>query len=151
MTFEEKFGKLSEKLRTADTSKLTESFAIQVNMTDEDCGGTFYIANIDDNFSVEPYDYRDHTAMLTAAADDIAKVFAGRLNLDNAIASGRFTVEGNPEHIRIAVSAFPKPVRKTAAKKATVVKKGEEKPVQKKAEPIQKKTEKAKKTDKKTK
>ena len=149
MTFEEKFGKLSEKLRKADTSKLTESFAIQVNMTDEDCGGTFYIANIDDKFSVEPYDYRDHTAMLTAAADDIAKVFAGRLNLDNAIASGRFTVEGNPEHIRIAVSAFPKPVRKTAAKKATVVKK--EKPVRKKAEPIQKKTEKAKKTDKKDK
>lgn len=142
MTFEEKFGKLSEKLRTADTSKLTESFAIQVNMTDEDCGGTFYIANIDDNFSVEPYDYRDRTAMLTAAADDIAKVFAGRLNLDNAIASGRFAVEGNTEHIRIAVSAFPKPVRKTPAAKKTAVAKDEKKTVCKK-------NEKAKKTDKK--
>lgn len=117
MNFEEKFEKLSKKLLNADTSKFNESFAIQVNMTDEDCGGIFYIANINDVFSVQPYDYHDHTAMLTASADDALKVLTGKLSLDNGIKSGRFTVEGNPEHIRIVAAAFPKPVKKTAPKK----------------------------------
>ena len=117
MTFEEKFRKLSEKLYTVDTSKLGESFAIQINMTNEDCGGTFYVANINNNFSVEPYDYRDHTAMITATAEDIAKIFSGRLKLDNGIVSGRFIVEGNPEHIRIVASAFPKPAKKNSGHK----------------------------------
>ena len=86
-------------------------------MSDEDCGGIFYIANIDDVFSVEPYDYHDHTAMITASADDVLKVLTGKLSLDNGIKSGRFTVEGNPEHIRIVAAAFPKPAKKTTTKK----------------------------------
>ena len=111
------FEKLSKKLLNADASKFNESFAIQVNMTDEDCGGIFYIANINNVFSVQPYDYHDHTAMLTALADDALKVLTGKLSLDNGIKSGRFTVEGNPEHIRIVAAAFPTPAKKTATKK----------------------------------
>lgn len=117
LNFEEKFEKLSKKLLCADSSKFSESFAIQVNMSDEDCGGIFYIANINDVFSVEPYDYHDHTAMITASADDVLKVLTGKLSLDNGIKSGRFTVKGNPEHIRIVAAAFPKPAKKATTKK----------------------------------
>ena len=77
MTFEKKFSTLKTKFNKADVKKLPENFAIQFTMTDEDCGGTFYIANIDGTFSVEPYDYVDNNAAVTGASADIAKISAG--------------------------------------------------------------------------
>ncbi len=122
MTFEERFEKISTKFKKADTSVLTDDFAIQVNLLDEDCGGIFYIANISGNFSVEPYDYYDHTSMLSIMADDFMKLTAGSLSIDNGIAKGRFSVKGNLADIKILPTLFPKAVKKTPAKKAPVKK-----------------------------
>ena len=116
MTYEEKFSKISAKFSKAETSILTTEFAIQVNLTDADCGGAFYIANIGGVFSVEPYDYHDHTSMLTVTADDFNKIIAGKLSIDNGIANGRFEIEGNVDDIRILPGLFPKSERKTKAK-----------------------------------
>ena len=76
MTYIEKFDSLKEKFAKVDTKKLSKDFAIQFTMTDEDCNGIFYIANIDGVYSVEPYDYVDNTATVTATAANIAKLDA---------------------------------------------------------------------------
>lgn len=122
MTFEERFEKISTKFKKADISHLTNDFAIQVNLLDEDCGGIFYIANIGGSFSVEPYDYYDHTSMLSIMADDFMKIAAGTLSIDNGIAKGRFTVEGNISDIKTLPSLFPKAVKKAPVKKAENIK-----------------------------
>lgn len=118
MTFEKKFQEFKEKFSTADISKLTEAFAMQVNMTDEDCGGIFYIANIDGSFSVEPYDYVDRTSEIIGLSTEIKKVFSGRIGLEKAMAEGKVTVYGNPADVAAVRELLKKPaVKKPTAKK----------------------------------
>ena len=125
MTFEKKFETLKKSFVKADLEKLTESFALQVNMTDEDCGGTFYVAYVDGTLAVEPYDYKDNTAVVTGASADVAKLAKGTV----AVA-----VEGNAAQVEMFAASFVKPVaKKPAAKKAAPAKKPAAK-VEKKAE-----------------
>lgn len=125
MTFEKKFETLKKSFVKADLEKLTESFALQVNMTDEDCGGTFYVAYVDGTLAVEPYDYKDNTAVVTGASADVAKLAKGTV----AVA-----VEGNAAQVEMFAASFVKPVaKKPAAKKAAPAKKPAVK-VEKKAE-----------------
>lgn len=120
MTFEKKFETLKKSLIKADTKKFTEGFAFQVNITDEDCAGAFYIAFVNGEYSVEPYDYKDRTALLTGAAADIAKLAKGAVAV---------SVEGNVGQVEMYAASFKKPVAKKAPAK---------KPVAKKAEPVKK-------------
>ena len=46
MTFIEQFENIKKKMSKLDTSSLPHDLAMQVNLTDEDCGGIFYVANI---------------------------------------------------------------------------------------------------------
>lgn len=138
MTFEKKFETLKKSFVKADLEKLTESFALQVNMTDEDCGGTFYVAYVDGTLAVEPYDYKDNTAVVTGASADVAKLAKGTV----AVA-----VEGNAAQVEMFAASFVKPVaKKPDAKKAAPAKKPAAK-VEKKAEvkaeakPVAKKAE----------
>lgn len=138
MTFEKKFETLKKSFVKADLEKLTESFALQVNMTDEDCGGTFYVAYVDGTLAVEPYDYKDNTAVVTGASADVAKLAKGTV----AVA-----VEGNAAQVEMFAASFVKLVaKKPAAKKAAPAKKPAAK-VEKKAEvkaeakPVAKKAE----------
>ena len=119
MDFITKFAKIKDKFEKIDASSLTCDFAIQVNMTDEDCGGTFYIANIDGVFSVEPYDYIDNTAMVTALSSDFERLIGRRIGFDTALNNGKIIINGNAEHVKAVTELFPKPVRKPAAKKTT--------------------------------
>lgn len=98
MTFIEQFEAFKEKTLKLNTSSLPTDLAIQINMTDEDCGGAFYIANIDGNFAIEPYDYRDHTAMLTSTADTFGKILSGKLDATDAYFRGILQIEGSLEH-----------------------------------------------------
>ena len=138
MTFEKKFETLKKSLIKADTKKFTEGFAFQVNITDEDCAGAFYIAFVNGEYSVEPYDYKDRTALLTGAAADIAKLAKGTVAV---------SVEGNVGQVEMYAASFKKPAvkkapaKKPAAKKAEPAKK--EAPAKKveeapKAEPVKK-------------
>lgn len=110
MTFEKKFSSLKQKFIKADTSKLPASFAIQFTMTDEDCGGTFYIANIAGVFSVEPYDYVDNNAAVTAPAAAIAKIASGKV--DSAL-----DIFGDSGVVAALAGAYPAPTAKQPAKK----------------------------------
>lgn len=139
MNFIEKFAKIKKKFNKINSSKLNEDIAIQVNMVDDDCGGAFYISNINDIFSVEPYDYHDYTAMITAKAADFEKLIGRKLELEKALADGIIAVDGSIAHVTAIVELFPKTEKK--APKKTAVKKEKAPKAEKKAEKKEKPAE----------
>lgn len=128
MTFMERFEVLKQQLQKTAPHQFAEDFAIQVCMTDEDCGGIFYIAYIDGVFAVEPYDYYDHTAALTAASD----VFEGFIN-GKRVAAAQLGIEGNEQHVKLLQGLAKekkekKPAVRKTAKKPVAKAKTEAKP-----------------------
>lgn len=133
MDFFKAFDNIKEKLSKADTSKLSGNFAIQVNMKNKDCGGTYYIKFWDGVLEVEPYDYQDRTAMITAMAGDITKIAEGKLNPVTALESGRIEVEGDLTVAAQLAGIVPSvPAKKPAAKKPAAKKPAAKKPAAKK-------------------
>lgn len=150
MTFIEKFDEIKKKIGTPDTSKLTESFAVQVNLIDADCGGAFYIAYIGGNLAIEPYDYHDNTASIYLKSKDFIDAMTGKLDVLAAVMSGKIEVYGNIGHLKaIMTLRKARAPRKPAAKKSTEKKAAEKKPAAKK--PTEKKTAEKKPAAKKTK
>lgn len=141
MTYADAFDKIKKKLAIADVSKLDSDFAIQVTITDEDAAGTFYVAYINGEFSVEPYDYRDNSVAIDISVDDFIKIVGGRLSLSKALADGRISAFGDAEVLNKIAAIAKAPAKKPAEKK-------EAKPAAKKAaakaEPKKKATPKAK-------
>ena len=131
MTYTEKFQSLKTAFEKANTKKFNADFAVQITMTDEDCGGTFYIEYKNGNYAVEPYDYVDNNAALTASAASIAKLSKGTVAKD-------LSVFGDETVVSVLASAL-KPAKKTAAKKAPAKKTATKKAPAKK--PVAKKTE----------
>lgn len=140
MTFTEAFEKIKKEFKTTDAKSVTDNFAVQVNFTDEDCNGAFYVAIDNGEVYVEPYDYYDRRALLAADFKALKDIFSGKLSVSDALEKGLAYVEGDVEGVDLIVASIKKPVKKPAAKK--IVKKTEEK-----AEPAKKKP--AKKTTKK--
>ncbi|MBQ6893189.1 MAG: hypothetical protein IJN48_03195 [Clostridia bacterium] len=118
MTFIEKFEQIKKKFGKVDTSRVSEDFAVQVNLTDEDCGGAFFVAYIDGEVAIEPYDYHDNTAMVNIKAKDLIDAIGGKLDVVGAIMGGSVEVLGNVEHFN-AMLSLKKPTVKRTAKKAT--------------------------------
>lgn len=141
MTFIEQFENIKKKMSKLDTSSLPHDLAMQVNLTDEDCGGIFYIANIGGNFAVEPYDYYDHTVLLTSSAKNFLSIVTGKTDATDALFRGLIGVEGNIEHAQ-ALANLVKKVEKKSATKKTASKKAPAK----KTEVAEKKTAKSTKT-----
>lgn len=146
MTFEERFSKISKKLINADLSKYSESFAIQITMDDEDCGGTFFAAFNDGAFRVEPYDYVDNTASVNVTADVLGKLVDKKTTVEAAIYDGVLKVNGNVNHVAMLFEGIEKkaPAKRTTTKTST--KKAEEKKPAAKKEPAKKATKTTKKT-----
>ncbi|MDD6735632.1 MAG: SCP2 sterol-binding domain-containing protein [Clostridiales bacterium] len=121
MYFEEAFKKIKTALEKADVTADGGHFAIQVRMTDEDCGGIFYIEQADKQFFVEPYDYYDNDVDVAASYKSILSMAQGKLDIENAIADGTVYAGGNVDaFIAFAKSIKPKKAaKKTAAKKTT--------------------------------
>ena len=129
MTFEEKYGKIFKKLMKADITKFTENFAIQITIDDDDCGGTFFVANIDGTYMVEPYDYVDNTANINVMADTLDKLVDKKMTADEAFEADLIVANGNTNHVVMLFDGFEKKVKKAPAKKATAPK------AEKKADP----------------
>ena len=148
MTFAEKFDELKNAYYArVDTKKLKRDFAIQVTLTDEDCGGTFYIANIIGLFSFEPYDYHENTAIINATSADIAAVLDGTLDPVQALASGRVRLYGSADDVMLFITSVKKkrkPAERKPAKKAAPKAKAEAAETAEKAAPAKKKPAKAK-------
>lgn len=136
MTFQEKFDELKAKYGKIDESKLGESFAVQIEMTDSDCGGIFYVAYIGGNFSVEPYDYRDNTAAVKVSSEVLEKLLSGKADAVKEFLSGNIKVDGKTDHALMVIDLMKKVEPKKPAKKAAVKKavKAEEPKAEVKAE-----------------
>lgn len=121
MTYIKAFEKIKERLAEVTTGSFTRDFAIQVNLVNKDCAGAFYVANLDGGFAVEPYDYRDNTAMITLMLGDFVKLIEGKLNTEKAMEAGRLKVAGDfnaVEQLIGIVKAEEKPKnQKTTEKK----------------------------------
>lgn len=141
MTFTEKFNELKAKYGTVDENKLTESFAIQVNMTEDESAGTFYVAYVNGIFAVEPYDYHDHTAMITVSVSDLEDILSCKANAVKLFLTGKLKVEGNVDHALKLVELMAKEEKTEKTEKKSPIRK---KPAEKTEAKPQKKT--AKKT-----
>lgn len=95
MTYIKAFEKIKERLSEVTAESFTRAFAIQVNLVNKDCAGAFYVANLDGSFAVEPYDYRDNSAMITLMLGDFIKLVEGKLNIEKAMEAGRLKTEGD--------------------------------------------------------
>ena len=118
MNFQQMFLKIKKKTDKAQLKDYNGFLAIQINVTDLDCGGAFYVENKDGRFSVEPYDYKDKTAEISGDYKSIIKLIDGKTDLEKAVGSGSIAVDGNWEHIKKVVEAFNDNAIKNAIKKA---------------------------------
>ncbi len=148
MTYMEKFEYLKKTYgKKPDMSKLTEDFAAQITMTDDDCHGIFYVAYLNSVLAMEPYDYRDNTVAITVNSLLLEDVLKGKKDPVEAYTNGELEAYGNLGHALMMIDALKKEPakRKPAAKKAPAKKAAPkaEKTVQKAAEKVEKTAEKA--------
>lgn len=136
MTFIEKFDELKAKYGAIDESKLTENFAVQIELTDDDCGGIFYVAYMNAPFAVEPYDYHDNTASIAVSSQTLDDILSGKSDPVAEFLGGNLRVDGEMSHALMLVELMkkePKAEKPKTAKKPAVKKDSAEK--EKKAEP----------------
>jgi len=141
MTFEAAFKKLKEKFANVNPQVL-DDMAIQITLSDEDCGGTFYAQVKDKSLYVEPYDYKDNDAVIDITRKALVSILDGKSTFEKAVEKGEATVMGNIDKISAVKAAIVPPVKKPAVKKTTAAKKV----AVKKEEPV-KKVETAKKAE----
>lgn len=129
MTFENALKRIKTAFAGVDASKLAD-MAVQVTLSDEDCGGTFYFKSEGTTLEVEGYDYRDNDAVIDIARKSLMDILAGKTTLDAAIEKGTATAKGDFAKLDTLKDAIPKyvaPARKPAAKKTEAPKKTEAK------------------------
>lgn len=132
MTYEKMFEKVKKALTAADASGIGEHVAVQVNVTGE-AEGWFYIEAADGKLNIEPYTYDDRDAILTASGDDLVALSAGKLALEQGMAEGKLTVDGNFDKFMLLNAVFAQmPVKKTRKPAAKKTETAEKKPVAKK-------------------
>lgn len=94
MTYTEFFEKVKEQFMAADVSDIHEHLAYQFNIVG-DAEGIFYVEVKDGKLYVEPYEYYDRDAMLTASADTFMKIAEGNLDPVKAFTFRKLKVEGS--------------------------------------------------------
>ena len=149
MTFENALKRIKTAFLNVDATKLAD-MAVQVTLTDEDCGGTLYFKSESGQLAVEGYDYRDNDAVVDIQRKALMDILSGKTDIDKVIEKGQATVKGDFEKLstlKAAVPVYKAPARKPASKKAEPVKKAEP---AKKAVPVKKTTVKKSESVKKT-
>lgn len=138
MTFENALKRIADKFEAVDGSKLAD-MAVQVTLTDEDCGGIMYFKVADGVIDVQGYDYRDNDAAIEIERKTLMDILSGKTTLDKAIEKGRATVMGSFDKLNTLNDAIPAyaPAKKTAKKAAE---KTEAKAEVKEAKPAEKTT-----------
>lgn len=91
MKFNEAFTSLRDRFITKDVSNIPD-VVFEFNIKDL---GTFYAKVEGGKLSIEPYNYYDNDASLTATYDNFVKIIEGKLNPVNAFLTGRLKVDGD--------------------------------------------------------
>ena len=115
MTFENAVKSIKKKMGSIDATKLCD-MAVQVTLTDEDCGGTFYFKKECDTIIVEGYDYYDNDAVIDIERKVFMDILSGRKTLDIAVLKGKAVVKGDLDKLatlKDAIGEYKAPVRKT--------------------------------------
>lgn len=94
MTYNEIFDSAKEMLFSGSTDGFNGNFAIQINIIGEGAGA-FYVAYKNNKLSVEPYQYNDRDASMTATAENFIKILEGKLNPVVAFTTGKLKIDGN--------------------------------------------------------
>lgn len=94
MSFLKSVDDVKERLKNIDTSKVDEHIAIQVNLEGAD-KGVFYIELDKDKISIEPYEYNDNDALITAKSNTLIKFVSKKLDIENALVNNTLMIEGN--------------------------------------------------------
>lgn len=137
MDYFKAFETIKGSLEKSEISLKDEHLAIQVILTDEDCGGIFYIENYFKKLVVMPYDYYDNNVNVISDYKSFIELISGKKNLGALLE--KITIKGDFEAAKEFFDSI-KP-KKAAAKKTTTTKKTatkkatEKKPAAKKAEP----------------
>lgn len=136
MNFFEAFENIKKSITKFDSAKFNNDFAIQVTMTNKDCGGIFYIEYKDGQLNIEPYNYYDNNVDITSGYADLLKVLAGKL----ALTSVKLNITGDAEVLSSFISAIefkteekPKAPAKKCGTRKCATKKADEKPAEKEA------------------
>lgn len=117
MTYEELVKEISKTYDNADASAVKEHVAVQFNVYGEG-EGAFYIEASEGKVDVQPYEYYDRDAIVTATAEAIVEVTSGKTSFQKAVESSVLNVQGNLEKLY----AFDQIVFKKATKKSTTKK-----------------------------
>lgn len=118
MTYEEIVAKAKEEFGSADVSNYEGHLALQFNVTGEG-EGIFYAEIHDGKLFIEPFDYKDNDAVLTADGSDLLSLFSGALDFATAFESGKLTVTGDNAKalsIQPIIENNKKPAKKTTNK-----------------------------------
>ena len=119
MTYQEAFDWLRPAFKATKAKSIEGHLALQINLTDEDAHGVFYVEVTDGKLAVEPYDYRDRNAMLLVHSADLRAILTGKLTIEEAMADDRLVIEGDVARAMEIAKFVTKPApRKPAAKKA---------------------------------
>lgn len=148
MTYEELVKIAKDAYCSKDASNIKEHVAIQFNVTGE-ASGIFYLEIKDGQVYVEPYEYYDRDAIVTADAETLIKLAEGTLGMESAYFSGKIKAEGDLGKALLLKSLAAKkaakkaaaPKKPAAAKKVAAPKKSaaEKKPAAKKTAKADKK------------
>jgi len=123
MTYEELVKKAKQASKKMDVSGINDHIAIQIDVEGE-AEGAFYVEVADGKVSVEPYEYYDNDCKVKATTDAVVSLFAGKLNVEEALANGQISVDGDGGKALAIINAVkPTPEKKTAATKKTTTKK----------------------------
>ncbi len=131
MTFETAFKRLKDKFANVDATVL-EDMAIQITLSDEDCGGTFYAAVRNHVLAVEPYDYKDNDAVIDVTRAALASLLDGKTTIDKAIEKGDMSVMGDLQKVAAIRNALKIPEKKPTPRKKAAAKAPAEKAPEKK-------------------
>lgn len=126
MTFETAFKRLKDKFANVDATVL-EDMAIQITLSDEDCGGTFYAAVRNHVLAVEPYDYKDNDAVIDVTRAALASLLDGKTTIDKAIEKGDMSVMGDLQKVAAIRNALKIPEKKPTSRKKAAEKAPEKK------------------------
>ncbi len=116
MTYQEAFEKIKALFDNANTSNASGDFAIQIVLTDEDCGGILYAEFRNGVLEIAPYDYQDHDTNVITSLEDFTKIFSSRLSIAKALEKDVLQIEGDPSN----VEQLKKMLRKTRTRKTSV-------------------------------
>ena len=120
MDYFKAFENIKSSLEKSEISLKDEHLAIQVILTDEECGGILYIENYFKKLNVMPYDYYDNNVNVIADYKSFMELISAKKNLSALLE--KITIKGDFEAAKDFFDSIKPakkaPAKKTAAKKA---------------------------------